>query len=138
MDRLDLVNLVPEWRTGRDRRGNVLSPQVAEGKRLCADELEAVIRNRLTIGTDVKLRDGSDTEGEIMGAYRVSRAHPIIYIVKLEGGGEGTYMRQELDAQMPEHRRPEIDPLSAEATQEAYSDITGHKAEDFILPRQGK
>lgn len=124
MDRLDMVNLVPEWRSGRDRKGRVLDPKVAEGKRICADELEAVIKNRFTLGTEVKVRDTGEA-GEIMGAYRVTRDHAIAYIVALEGGGTSMFIRHELEAQLPEHRRPEIDPLSETALQEVYSDITG-------------
>lgn len=122
MDRLDMANLPAEWRSGRDRRGNVLPPQVAEGKRICADELEAVLLKRYTLGTEVRVHATGEA-GEIMGAYRVTRAHPIIYMVALIGGGEGMFMRDELEAQLPSARRPEINPLSPEAVQEVYSDI---------------
>lgn len=114
MDKYDLGSLVPQWRTGKDRDGNPLHPKVAEGMAIAAAELEAMIKMRYTIGTDVICKE-SGRKGEIVGAIRRSRRHPIVYVVALVGGGSDYRMRDELEQVIHDEPVLDRDPVTAEA-----------------------
>lgn len=120
MDSFDLAALVPRWRSGKDSNGIEYTPTVQEGLRLAADELEAVLSRRYTLGTEVRHKDSGNT-GEIVGAYRTTRLEPIIYVADMTGGDRIQGTRFEFEA-LGTNLLPEIDPLGPDATREHYQE----------------
>lgn len=120
MDRLDLVNLVPQWRSGKTRDGRHLPPEVVKGLTLAADDLEGVLRHRYTIGSEVVVK-ATGQNGEITGVFRETRRHPFMYVVALTGGEDFIGMRDELELRMPTVADPhELDPNSPLAGEETW------------------
>lgn len=120
MDSLDLSNLIPLWRSGRTRDGRQLTPEFAEGMRYAAQDLEAVLRHRYTMGAEVRVLENG-REGEITGAFRETRRHPIMYVVALTGGGDFIGTRDELQLIVPRKvSLNELDPQDPASANEVW------------------